>query len=314
MDFHEDQPQDEQHPVPSDDATDQPTTALEERQQLLAHHVRLVARKLSHALFVFGSQGGLGKSRTILRTLDNEGITPVLINSHVTPLALYGILYQYREERVIFFDDCDSLYSSMAHLGLLRSALWGNPRTVTYNSSQLADLPASFEFTSQCIFAANVIPKKNDAFKAVLSRCDIFELSATNEEVIEMMRSISAKGFQGLSPNLCAMLIDFIAENSEDRQLSMRLLGPSLRKLTYARSEALDWRPLVKSQLQTLGRKNDATKRLDNRTKDLRLLEQMLQKFPESIKDQQDHWCKATGKSRASFYRILARYREEHGE
>lgn len=314
MESPEEQPHDEHVPVPSDSAAVEPLTALEERQQLLAHHVRLVARKMSHALFVFGSQGGLGKSRTILRTLDNEGITPVLINSHVTPLALYGILYQHREERVIFFDDVDSMFSSMAHLGLLRSALWGNPRTVTYNSSQLADLPATFEFTSQCIFAANVIPKKNDAFKAVLSRCDIFELSATNEEVIEMMRAISANGFQGLSPNLCATLIDFISENSEDRQLSMRLLGPSLRKLTYARSECLDWRPLVKSQLQTLGRKNDATKRLDNRNKDLRLLEQLLQKFPESIKDQQNHWCKATGKSRASFYRVLARYREEHGE
>lgn len=314
MDSSDEQPHDEHVPVPSDSATDESLTALEERQQLLAHHVRLVARKLSHALFVFGSQGGLGKSRTILRTLDAEGITPILINSHVTPLALYGILYQYREEKVIFFDDVDSMFSSMAHLGLLRSALWGNPRIVTYNSSQLSDLPSSFEFTSQCIFAANCIPKKNDAFKAVLSRCDIFELSATNEEVIEMMRAISANGFQGLSPNLCATLIDFISENSEDRQLSMRLLGPSLRKLTYARSECLDWRPLVKSQLQTLGRKNDATKRLDNRNKDLRLLEQLLQKFPESIKDQQNHWCKATGKSRASFYRVLARFREEHGE
>ena len=36
----------------------QALTALEERQQLLVHHVRLVARKVSHALFVFGSQGG----------------------------------------------------------------------------------------------------------------------------------------------------------------------------------------------------------------------------------------------------------------
>ena len=37
-------------------------SALEQKQQLLAHHVKMVARKLSHALFVFGSQGGLGKA------------------------------------------------------------------------------------------------------------------------------------------------------------------------------------------------------------------------------------------------------------
>lgn len=292
-----------------------PLTALEDRQKLLAHHVRLVARKLSHALFVFGSQGGLGKTRTILNTLAEEGVQPVLINSHVTPLALYATLFRYRDEAVMLFDDVDSMFGSMPHLGLLRSALWGNPRIVTYGSSQLPDdLPPSFEFTSRCIFAANVIPKKNDAFKAVLSRCDQFELSASNEEVIEMMRSISAKGFHGLSPEDCAMVIDFIAENSEDRQLSLRLLGPSLRKVTYARSEGIDWRPLVKSQLQTLGRKNDATKRLDTKSRDIRLLRQAIQKHPDSVRDQQDFWCRATQKSRASFYRTLQRLRDEDAE
>ena len=184
-------------------------TALEQRQQTLSHMVRMIARKVSHALFVFGSQGGLGKSRTILRTLDEEGVTPVLINSHVTPLSLYGTLFQHRDEQIIFFDDVDSMFSSMAHLGLLRSALWGSPRIVTYGSSQMpSDLPPSFEFTSRCVFAANVIPSKNDAFKAVLSRCDIYELSATNEEVLELMRAVSAKGFHGLTPEDCAMVID----------------------------------------------------------------------------------------------------------
>ena len=287
-------------------------SALEQRQQLLSHHVKMVARKLSHALFVFGSQGGLGKSRTILRTLDAEGIEPVLINSHITPLALYGMLFQYREEQTIFFDDVDSMFGSMAHLGLLRSSLWGSPRIVTYGSSQLpSDLPPRFEITSRFIFAANVIPKKNDAFKAVLSRCDIFELSATSEEVIELMRSISANGFRGLTPEDCNLVIDFMAEHCEDREISMRLLGPSLRKLQYARTEGLDWRQLVKSQLQTLGRKQLATKRLDTKVHDLRILRETLNKHPESIQDQQTYWCQKTSKSRASFYRTLKRYQDD---
>ena len=292
--------------------TEESLTALEERQLLLAHHVRLVSRKLNHALFVFGAQGGLGKSRTILRTLDEEGVEPILINSHITPLALFSTLFTYRREEILFFDDVDSMFGSMAHLGLLRSALWGNPRVVTYGSSQLPnDLPSSFETTARFIFAANVIPRKNDAFKAVLSRCDIFELSATNEEVVETMRAVAAKGFNQLSPEDCMTVIDFIAENSDDRQLSLRLLGPSLRKLLYARSECVDWKPMVKSQLQSLGRKNNVTKRLDNKVKDLQTLRMVLKKHPDSVKDQQTEWCKATGKSRASFYRCLARHRSE---
>ena len=291
-------------------------TSLEQKQELLAHHVRLVSRKMSHALFVFGSQGGLGKSRTILRTLDDEGITPVLINSHITPLALFTTLFQHRDDQVIFFDDVDSMFSSMAHLGLLRSALWGQgQRIVTYGSSQLPnDLPSSFEFNSQCIFAANVVPKKNDAFRAVLTRCDQFELSATNEEVIDLMRSISANGFNRLSPEDCEMVIDFIEQHSADHQLSMRLLGPSLRKLLYAREELLDWRPLVKTQLQTLGRKQQATKRLDTKAHDVRCLRDAISKHPDDVNEQQAYWRQKSGKSRASFYRCLSRYREDTGE
>src|SRR3954454_25044964 len=123
-------------------------TALEERQRLLSHHVRLLARGLSVGLFVYGSQGGLGKSRTVLRTLAEEGVSPVLVNSHITPLALYSTLYFNRSGKVIFFDDVDAIFGSMAHVGLWSMALWGDPRIVTYTSSQLDDLPGSFNFES----------------------------------------------------------------------------------------------------------------------------------------------------------------------
>jgi hypothetical protein len=284
-------------------------TALEEKQELLAHHVRLVARKLSVALFVFGSQGGLGKSRTVLRTLAEEGVSPVLINSHITPLSLYTTMYQNREGKVVFFDDVDSILGSMAHLGLLRSALWGDPRVITYNSSQLDDLPASFIFGSRIIFCANVIPKRNDAFRAVLSRCDIFELSATRDEVLDLMNSIAKAGYESMSPRECLEVVEFIEQNGDDRGLSLRLLEPSFRKVLYARSEGLDWRPLVMTQLRTLGRKQDSSCRIDAKANELRLLRQAIEEFPQSVGDQQAFWSRATGKSRASFFRLLARER-----
>ena len=107
----------------------------------------------------------------------------------------------------------DSIFGSMAHLGLLRSALWGDPRVVTYGSSQLDDLPGSFIFDSRLVFCANVIPKRNDAFKAVLSRCDIFELSANQDEVVELMRSVSRHGYETLRPDECLEVVDFIEQN-----------------------------------------------------------------------------------------------------
>jgi len=172
-------------------------------------------------------------------------------------------------------------------------------------------LPRNFEFTSRVIFCANVIPAKNDAFRAVLSRCDQFSLSATNGEVIELMRHVSRSGFHGITSEECEAVIAFIEEHSGERQLSMRLLGPSLRKYKYAREELIDWRPMIRSQLETLGRKPEATKRLENQSKNLQILRAVLKKHPDCVKDQQREWCKATAKSRASFYRCLSRYRHE---
>jgi len=284
-------------------------TALEERQNLLAHHVRLVARGMSTGLFVYGSQGGLGKSRTVLRTLADEGVSPVLVNSHITPLALYATLYHNRSERVIFFDDVDSIFGSMSHLGLLRSALWGEPRIVTYGSSQLDDLPGSFIFESRLIFSGNVIPRRNDAFKAVLSRCDIFQLDATQEEVIELMRSISSAGYESLTSDDCQDVVTFIEQYADDRAISLRLLEPSFRKVLYARSEGLDWRPLVMTQLKSLGRKEDTSRRIDAKAQEIRTLHLAIERFPDSVTEQQMFWSRATGKSRASFFRLLSRNR-----
>jgi hypothetical protein len=215
-------------------------------------------------------------------------------------------MYHNREGAVVFFDDVDSILGSMAHLGLLRSALWGDPRVVTYNSSQLDDLPSSFIFESRIIFCANVIPKRNDAFKAVLSRCDIFELSASQDEVLDLMRSIARTGYETLTPADCSEVVDFIEQHGDDRAISLRLLEPSFRKLLYARSEGLDWRRLVLTQLRTLGRKQDDSRRIDARANELRLLHQAIEQFPHCVGDQQAFWCRATGKSRASFFRLLA--------
>ena len=221
----------------------QPTTNLERKQQLLAHHVRLVARGLSNGLFVYGSKGGLGKTKVVLKTLANEGVKPVVLNSHVTPLALFSAA-QANSDSIVVLDDADALFRNLAALGILRSALWGqvgSRRLVTYNSSQL-DIPNRFEFSGAMILIANVIPKRNHAFDAVLSRIDQFELDATNEQVIELMRRLAVEGFEELPATQCIEVVDFISEFSATRELSLRLLEPSFRKVIYAQQAAIDWR------------------------------------------------------------------------
>jgi hypothetical protein len=282
-------------------------TALEERQRLLGHHVRLVARGMANGLCVYGSRGGLGKTRVVLTTLKEEGVEPVILTGHCTPLAMYMALYEHPES-VVFLDDCDAMFRNLPALGILRSALWegekGN-RLVNYNSSQLK-VPSSFHFNGRVIFAINTLPRQNHAFSAVLSRVDQFELSASNEEVLVMLRQLAAQGFEELNPDECMEVVDFIGEFSATRELSLRLLEPSLRKVLYARGAGVDWRQLVASQLHEIGR-TAVPKVPDSRTYDLECLRQVVEDYPDNVADQETAFRALTRRSRATFFRLKKR-------
>jgi hypothetical protein len=288
-------------PVPSTEPV--PQTALEERQALLAHHVKMVARGMSNGLFAVGP-GGLGKSRVISQTLAEEGIVPVVLNSHITPLGLYTAMYQHRKDALLWLDDADACYVNLPILGLLRSGLWGQgERIVTYTSSQLQGLPASFPFTSRIICTANVVPKRNEPFRAVLSRVDVFELTASNDDVLELMRAMAGKGFNKLPPATCLEVVDFIARAGGTRQLSVRLFEGSMRKVEYALEAGTDWQDLVRSQLDQLGQPEGTLRPLDGKAHDVKCMAIAIEKHPSSVKLQEDMWREMTGKSRASFFR-----------
>lgn len=288
-------------------------TSLEKKQQTLKNMVKMIGQSNYHALFI-ASNGGTGKSYTITRTLEDEGQDMVLYNSHCTNLQLYRVLFENRNnDSILFFDDCDSLYSNAIGLGILRSALYGQPnRIVTYNSSQLPDdLPTRFETTSRFIFCANSIPKKNPMFDAVLSRCLVYRLDLSNQEIIEQFRVMAADGYPGCPPEAAAEIIDFIEEQGSEKQLSMRLLTPAIRIYKFCTAEGTDWKPVLNAQLQTLGRPASATKRISNKEKDVRILKEALRKFPDETLEQCRYFMERTTKSRASFYRVLARFKEE---
>jgi len=287
--------------LPPSELESVPRTPLEERQRLLAHHVRLVTRRMSNGLCVYGSKGGLGKTKIILQTLLEELVRPLILNGHVTPLALYQNLFHSRD-CLVFIDDADALYRNLPALGILRSALWGQgkSRLVTYNSSQL-EIPSSFEFTGGIIFTANTLPMKNPAFNAVLSRVDVFELDATNDEVLEMMTELAREGYEGrLSRAECFEVVDFLRSFAGTRDLSLRLLEPSYQKVLYARGAGVDWRDLVRSQLDQLGSKSKSP------VNEVDYLKQILHDH-DSVKEQVEAWVKLTGKSRATFFRLKKR-------
>jgi hypothetical protein len=244
----------------------------------------------------------------VLETLRAEGVKPLVLNGHITPLSLYANLYEHSES-VVFLDDADSLFRNLPALGILRSALWGTnneARLVTYNSSQLK-LPSSFFFAGRIVFAINTLPMKNHAFTALLSRVDQFELTASNEQVLEMMRELASQGFgERLTADECLEVVDYIAEFSATRELSLRLLEPSFRKVIYARDAGVDWRQLVASQLHEIGH-NAIPKVADARNHDLDCLKQVVENYPDSVADQEAAFRELTRRSRATFFVSVSR-------
>jgi len=301
----------DQVPLPVPSVPDSPQTALEQRQQLLSHHVRLAARGMSNGLCVFGSRGGLGKTKVILETLKKERVKPLILNGHITPLSLFCNLRE-RPDAVVFLDDSDALFRNLPALGILRSALWGETnekRLVTYNSSQLKG-PSSFYFMGRILFAVNVLPQHNHAFQAVLSRVDQFDLTATNEEVVQMMRRLAAQGYDGLAPEECMAVVDFVSQFSATRELSLRLLEPSFKKVIYAKGVGIDWRQLVATQLHEIGRHSVPTAPAA-RTFDLDCLRQVVQDYPNDVGAQEKAWRALTKRSRATFFRLKKTLAEE---
>ena len=77
----------------------------------------------------------------------------------------------------------------------------------------------------------------------------------------------------------------------------MRLWSRASARCIYARSEGLDWRPLVLTQLRLFGRKEDTSRGIDAKAQEIRTLHQAIERFPDSVSEQQVFWSRATGKA-----------------
>ena len=131
-----------------------------------------------------------------------------------------------------------------------------------------------------------------------------------------MMRRLAAQGFDGLTSDECMAVVDFIAEFSATRELSLRLLEPSYRKVIYAKDAGVDWKELVASQLHEIGQTAAPTPMLmmNARTYDMECLKQVLQDFPGNVAEQEKVWRMLTKRSRATFFRLEESPRRAGGE
>lgn len=186
------------------------------RFEFIEEVVDMVIAGESKSVIITGD-GGLGKTHTVMDRVRNAGLVasePIenaqeddeegertsgisvgdyfIVKGFITSRALYELLYENRD-RIVIFDDCDSIWEAPTSVSILKAALDSyDTRTISWMTALAdPDIPRQFEFRGRIIFVSNMHLGELD--QAVLSRCLYVDVSMTPEEKIERIRYISPK-------------------------------------------------------------------------------------------------------------------------
>jgi hypothetical protein len=184
-------------------------------------------------------QGGIGKSYNIDKILDQYGKrheTWEKVKGKASPAAMYATLW-YNRDKIVVFDDCDSVFKDADALNILKGALdsndfreisWATKSEGMVYTSDLDDnneiaqrvqewsdahngkegFPNHFIFEGEVIFISNL--KKSEIYKkdsALLTRCTCIDIVLSAQGVMKRMetvlphikvyKSLGARGSEG---------------------------------------------------------------------------------------------------------------------
>jgi len=196
-------------------------------------------------------EGGLGKSHTIIEALKAKGKIEnedyIVIKGFATPKALYGTLYDHND-KVIVFDDCDSVLKDPVSINILKGALDSYAkRTISWLSKGFIEdeYPSSFDFTGQVIFISNINSANLD--QAIKSRSITIDLSMTIQDKIERMQHILPTILPDYSMDIKEAALEFMAEHSnEAREFNMRTLQKLVKVTSSYGLDNPEWKSAAK--------------------------------------------------------------------
>lgn len=236
---------------------------------VVAGHVR--------SLIISGA-AGCGKTYTmehVLSTAKTAGkIEYGTIRGSMSPIGLYKELYTYcTEGQVLVIDDCDSVFSDLDSLNLLKAALDTSlVRKVYWNkeSSILAEegIDRNFEFDGACVFCTNIDfqaeidreTKMSTHYSALLSRSIYVDLGIHSklETFVRISQVALTEQFlkdNDISKEQSSKIVKWIYKNLKKmRSISIRTV---LQMAAIIKTEK-NWEELAEVvMLRTKGRNDD---------------------------------------------------------
>jgi len=205
---------------------------INQRFSFVEQMVDMIVQKTLPSAVITG-EGGLGKSYTVLKSLEKNGFTNLtdlanfaigakvnkaksytVVKGYSTAKGLYRTLFE-NNGMVIVFDDCDSILKDDVAKNLLKGALDSySKRYISWNADMRDDdLPRSFEFTGSIVFVSNMALDKID--QAIRTRSLVVDLSMTEAQKLERMEVIATSDEFLPEVNAIAkgLALDFLKSN-----------------------------------------------------------------------------------------------------
>lgn len=175
----------------------------------------------------------------------------VHVKGSSSAFGLYMNLYKYKN-KIVVFDDCDSVFSDKDAVNLLKAALDTSEKRVlswiskaTTGSKAIA--PPRFEFKGQIIFISNLYMKKIDS--AVRGRSFVVDITLRAKDIILRIKSILPHiGKDVLSMKSKQMALEYLEEYADKRpelEVSIRSL---MRAALIIESGNPNWRRMIEIQ------------------------------------------------------------------
>lgn len=236
---------------------------INQRFQFVEQMVDMIVQKTLPSAIITG-EGGLGKSYTVLKSLEKNGFknltdlsnfevgakvdkskSYVVIKGFSTAKGLYRTLFE-NNGMVLIFDDCDSVLKDEVARNLLKGALDSySKRYISWNADMRDDdLPRSFEFTGSIVFVSNLPTNRID--QAIRTRSLCVDLTMTESQKIERMDVIAQSDdfLPEISPVAKSKAMEFLKSNTG------KIPNMSLRSLIavtkIANTEQTNWKDLAK--------------------------------------------------------------------